>query len=209
MRKKRYYESAGDLDPALVARYYRLAGDVRVVLDVGCGGGSLGRLKPSAAIEVHGVDHDAGAVERAGLHEIAVTADLESGVLPYADGRFDAVVAKDVLEHLRAPWLLAAEIQRVLRPGGAVIISVPMEYPKVVWDDYTHIRGFTRRTLILLLEDVGFEVVHVVPMGSIPGAGRLKLVDAIPAVLRIPGMRRVFGKSWEALARRPRTESGR
>lgn len=203
MRKRRYYASATGLDPALVARYFRFAGEARVVLDVGCGDGSFGRLKPSSAIVVHGVDHDAGAVERAQPHEIAVQADLESGVLPYPDMSFDAVFAKDVLEHLRAPWLLLATIHRVLRPGGVIVVSVPMEYPRLVWDDYTHVRGFTRGTLRLMLEDVGFDVVHVVPMGSIPGAGRLGVIDAIPAILRIPGMRRLFGRSWEALGHRP------
>ena len=37
-------------------------------------------------------------------------------------------------------------------------------------------------------------------MGSVPLAGRLGLVEGIPRLLRVPGMRRLFGRSWEAVA---------
>lgn len=202
-RKTSYYQRAGLLDPGLVARYYRLVGPVKRVLDVGCGPGCFGRLKPAADIEVHGVDHDEGAVETAGRFEATRRVDLDAGRLPYEDAGFDAVFAKDVLEHLKDPAAMAREIVRVLRPGGRVVVSVPMEYPWVVWADYTHWRGFTRDSLRLLLEDTGFEVFHVLPMGAIPLAGRLRLVDQSPTILALPGMRRLFGRSWEALAARP------
>ena len=207
MRKLAYYEGR-TLDPGLVARYYRLAGDVRRVLDVGCGRGCFGRLKPSESVEVHGIDVDELSIETASAWEKARRVDLDGGSLPYDDGVFDAVFAKDVLEHVREPWVLAREIRRVLRAGGKVIVSVPMEYPWVVWNDYTHIRGFTRDALASLLIDQGFESVVVRPMGLVPGAGRLGLVDRIPTLLSIPGMRRIFGRSWEAVATKPRTQGG-
>lgn len=203
MRKLAYYEGR-TLDPGLVARYFRLAGDVRRVLDVGCGRGCFGRLKPSAGIEVHGVDVDELSVETAGEWETARRVDLDGGSLPYEDGMFDAVFAKDVLEHVREPWTLAREIRRVLRGGGRLVVSVPMEYPWVVWNDYTHVRGFTRDALAGLLTDQGFDDVVVRPMGLVPGAGRLGLVDRIPTLLSLPGLRRIFGRSWEAVATKPR-----
>lgn len=200
MRKARYYLRGGPLDPALVARYYRHAGAVSRVLDLGCGIGCFGRLKPDPSIEVCGVDVDAAAVEAAARWETTTRIDLEAGRLPFPDRDFDAVFAKDVLEHLREPWRMLGEIARVLRPTGIVVASVPMEYPWVVWNDYTHVRGFTRESLALLFEDAGYSVVSLVPMGAVPLAGRLRLVDQIPRILRLPGMRRAFGRSWEIVA---------
>jgi SAM-dependent methyltransferase len=198
--KRRYYERGGLLDPALAARYYRLLGSAKVILDLGCGRGCLGRLKPSPEIEVHGLDHDPLAVEEASRYEKAVCLDLDHERLPYGDAAFEAAIAKDILEHLQDPPRVLREIRRVLRPGGRLLVSVPMEYPWVVWNDYTHVRGFTKDAIRLLLEDAGFDVLHVLPMGGVPLAGRLGLVDWIPRFLALPGARRWFGRSWEGLA---------
>jgi SAM-dependent methyltransferase len=128
--------------------------------------------------------------------------DLANDRLPYPDGFFQAVFAKDILEHLPRPWETLGEVRRVLEPGGRLIVSVPMEYPKVVWDDYTHVRGFTRRALRELLADAGLSVDRIRPMGAVPLAGRLHMIGAIPTLLRIPGMRQIFGRSWEAVGHR-------
>jgi len=45
--------------------------------------------------------------------------------MPYGDGRFDAVVCNSVLEHDPRFWLTLAEIRRVARPGGLVVLGVP------------------------------------------------------------------------------------
>lgn len=200
MRKEHYYVRAGLLDPALVRRYWRLIAPATRVLDVGCGQGCFGRHKPDPGAQVFGVDFDPIAVEAAEAFEIAARVDLDAGRLPFEDAQFDGAFAKDVLEHLVRPWEIVAELRRVLRPGSRLVVSVPMEYPARVWSDYTHVRGFTRGAVADMLVDAGFEVAHVVPMGGIPGFGRLGLLDRIPTVLRIPGMRRAFGSSWEALA---------
>ena len=54
-------------------------------------------------------------------------ADLETVVLPTLFGgqRFDTILCLDVLEHLRNPSAVLAELRSMLAPGGAVLISVP------------------------------------------------------------------------------------
>ncbi|MBI3881380.1 MAG: class I SAM-dependent methyltransferase [Verrucomicrobia bacterium] len=52
-------------------------------------------------------------------------ADLNRQPLPYADGSFDLVTATEVFEHLERDRDVAREIFRVLRPGGACILSTP------------------------------------------------------------------------------------
>src|SRR2546423_89000 len=48
------------------------------------------------------------------------------GLLPFGDGAFDVVCAFEVLEHIPDDDQALAEIARVLRPGGALVFSVPV-----------------------------------------------------------------------------------
>jgi len=191
------------LYPELTARYYRLFGPVRRVLDVGCGLGSMGLYKPSEAVQVFGVDHDAGALSEARRWEYVSVCDLEDGHLPFPDQAFDAVLAKDVLEHFLRPWRIVNEIQRVLVAGGQVVVSVPMPKPAIVWNDYTHVRGFSRNALRQMLVDAHLEVVHIVQMGSLRGFGRLHLVDWLPVIMNLPVIGYHLAVNYELLARKP------
>ena len=103
--------------------------------------------------------------------QAAAIVDLEQlSVLP---GGFDAVVAGDVLEHLAHPEQFLVLIQRALRPGGVLLVSVPnvanvvirvqllfgrFEYRDRGILDRTHRIFFTRRRLRELLRDAGLEV---------------------------------------------------
>ena len=60
-------------------------------------------------------------------HTTTVTADAH--ILPFANESFDAVVAIAVFEHLERPWIVTAEIERVLKPGGAFYMEVPFLQP--------------------------------------------------------------------------------
>lgn len=199
---KRAYYVGREPSPELGRHYFRHLGPVGTVLDVGCGTGGLGRHRPSAKIVVHGVDVDPGAIDLARSHEEAVCVDLVVSPLPYDDQVFDAVLAKDVLEHFHDPARLVREIFRVLRPGGVVVASVIMAKPRRVWDDYTHVRGFTRRSACLVLEDAGFCIESVWRMGSVPLSNRLRFVSLVPHIMKVPGLHQVWASSWELKARK-------
>jgi SAM-dependent methyltransferase len=198
---KPHYYLGGGVPAPLVRYYFSRLGHVSQVLDLGCGIGDIGRFAPAGATRVYGADIDLGALRQAAVSEAAVAWNAERGGLPFADAAFDAVIAKDILEHVQRPWELVAEIRRVLRPGGQAIISVPMAKPHVVWEDYTHIRGFTRRAIVALLRDGGFEVVDLWRMGPVPLSMRLDLVWAVPRLLAVPVADYLWGSSWEVLVR--------
>src|SRR5206468_3266999 len=80
--------------------------------------------------------------------------------LPFEDDRFDAVVLKDLLEHVEDPVGVVREVRRVVRSGGQVFASSP-DAQRWVWDDYTHRRPFTRKAFRLLFRDQGFDVERV------------------------------------------------
>jgi SAM-dependent methyltransferase len=200
--QRRPIEGAMHLHADLVARYYNLLGTARRMLDLGCGLGSLGRWRPTGEVQVFGVDYNWSGLAEAKHWERVAQCDLEDERLPFAAQSFEAVLAKDILEHVRRPWKVVAEIRRVLAPGGRVLVSTPMPKPEVVWNDYTHIRGFTRLALRQMFEDNGFEVVQLIRMGSLRGAGRLRLVNVLPAIMNLPILGPLLAINHELLARR-------
>ena len=120
-----------NLDNAYYARpaILDLAADVagRQVLDVGCGSGPLfASLRDRGAI-VTGTDSSAGMLElarkRLGPDAVLHLADLRDP-LPLPDGAFDDVVASLVLHYLEDWTAPLAELRRVLKPGGRLIMSV-------------------------------------------------------------------------------------
>ncbi|MCY3749159.1 MAG: class I SAM-dependent methyltransferase [Chloroflexi bacterium] len=201
IRKRAYYQATG-VPPQVVGEYFRRLGPLVLVLDLGCGVGGVSRAAPSG-VRVIGVDHDRGALELAGRFGSVAVWDAAAGRrLPFPRDRFDAVVARDLLEHLDLPWDTVQEMRAVLRPGGLALVSVPMARPRVVWNDYTHRRGFTRDAIRLLFMDAGFQIERVDRMGPLPLLARLGLIRAAPWLLRIPVLDQFWATSWEVLARK-------
>ncbi|MCC6415896.1 MAG: class I SAM-dependent methyltransferase, partial [Opitutaceae bacterium] len=117
---------------ALHARVWRSLRDSGLsatahILDAGCGtGGLIKRLGPlMSSWTWMGVDvHPAACVlarERVGV--TIAQADLTR--LPFGDEGFDAVVSADVIYHIEDDQRALAEMGRVLRPGGLLVINVP------------------------------------------------------------------------------------
>lgn len=92
-----------------VRRVLEYCGDDATILELGSG---LRRRSPN----IINLELEAGA-------EVDVVAD--GHLLPFKDDTFDAVISEAVLEHVRSPNLVVAEMYRVLKPGGVVCVAVP------------------------------------------------------------------------------------
>jgi ubiquinone/menaquinone biosynthesis C-methylase UbiE len=102
---------------------YRGRSDLRI-LDIGCGTGAMSQ-KLSPYGEVVSADFSPLALDfskRRGLTELCAADAMR---LPFRDRSFDVIVALDILEHLPDDQAALAEFQRVLKPGGRVIATVP------------------------------------------------------------------------------------
>jgi ubiquinone/menaquinone biosynthesis C-methylase UbiE len=118
------------------------------VLDVGCGTGTLlieaaKRVRPSGS--AHGVDRSAEMLayarsKAAAQGVAAIFVEESSDRLPFSDASFDVVFCTLMLHHLPAPMQMGtiAEMQRVLRPGGRIII-VDMQRPAKISARFSHI----------------------------------------------------------------------
>jgi 2-polyprenyl-3-methyl-5-hydroxy-6-metoxy-1,4-benzoquinol methylase len=144
----------------------RIPLDAAVVLDVGCGAGSLGaayrRFNPRARLL--GIDMDSAAAKIAArrLDEVAVV-DVEYDPLPFElDRPIDCIIYGDVLEHLRDPWSVLRHHIAALSDEGTILICVPnLEHwsfadrlLRGTWDyeptgllDDTHLRWFSLETM--------------------------------------------------------------
>ena len=147
-----------------------LKGDFRkgsVVLDAGCGSGSLLFKLGSFDCIVHGIEQSREFVAK--LHDrvkssnISDTAHIKHGSvidIPYPDKTFAVVVSGEVLEHVRNDAGVIMEFYRVLMPGGVCVISVPAS--PALWDFSDewagHLRRYTRKGLVNLFEKKGFIV---------------------------------------------------
>ena len=173
-----YYGAPGRKFQPLIEGVVRLVGarhigflsaDLRPgdrVLDVGCGRGvTLGPLA-DRGLEVHGLELSRAATRGADPRaDIRIASSLSEAGFPAA--YFQQVVIWHVLEHLREPRETLLETQRILAPGGRLIVAVPnfaslqARWFGAAWfhlDLPRHLYHFPLPTLLRLLRDTGFEI---------------------------------------------------
>ena len=148
------------------------------VLDLGCG---EGRHAITACLlqDVHAVGVDMSLTDLetarsrfADIRPHGATRSLSLTVangtcLPFVDASFDKVICAEVLEHVPDYHAMLGEIRRVLKPGGALAVSVPRYGPEwICWrlsDEYHeveggHVRIFHRKQLKQAVEAVGLRL---------------------------------------------------
>ena len=152
----------------LMARRLKLD-QARRVLDVGCGmghwGRALGQVLPHDA-QVTGIDRERVWVEEARIKTLAAGDDrfqFEVGSaerLPFADDAFDLVTCQTVLIYMRDPPAVIAEMVRVTRPGGVVLVVEPNNLSQnLVFSDKDFARFIAQRDAIdELIQLIRFEL---------------------------------------------------
>jgi 2-polyprenyl-3-methyl-5-hydroxy-6-metoxy-1,4-benzoquinol methylase len=162
------------------------------VLDVGCGAGATADgLRAAGATRLTGVElvPTAAATARERFDEVVDGAIEEA--LPRLQGPFDTILCLDLLEHLVDPGPVLVALRELAAPDGRLKVSVPnarqvgLVYDLVVrgtfgyttWGhrDHTHLRWFTRRDIVELVNASGWQVTGT----SHPPLGRSARLDRL------------------------------
>ncbi len=143
---------------------------VRRILDLGTADGrmlaSLGRrLEGELCLGVE-YDRDLAALAAGSQPRLEiVNGDVE--MLPLLDGSFDLAVAAAVIEHLPGPGRFLAEVRRVLRPGGILVLTAPDPF----WEGVAHRLGH-------LQEEVHHQVMNLRQLSRLARGAGLEVVES-------------------------------
>ena len=151
-----------------------------IMLDLGCGEGRhiFGAMQKFPNLQCIGLDPHLESLDKS-LEGLELFESLSNKTttflsgsaysLPFGDSTFDLVVCSEVLEHLHEYRDAISEINRVLKPGGKFLASVPAEFPeKICWALSTeyqnqpggHLRIFKRKNLINDVSQRGFNFIQ-------------------------------------------------
>lgn len=121
------------------------------ILDLGCGTNHFSQICIKHGFEAEGID----------IEQV----NFEKDKLPYKNNTFNIVHFNAVLEHIKNPDNILTEIKRILKPNGLVIINTPnwqMDF-KNFYNDPTHVKPYTPKSLKMLVEMYGFKTIFLEP----------------------------------------------
>ncbi len=187
------------------------------VLDVGIGGGALGRqLGAARGCRVDGATISPAEAARAAPHYRHIEiADLNVTALDtlFAGRRYDAIICADVLEHLPRPTAVLESCRRLLAEDGRLLLSIPnVAYSGLVAEllagefryrtegllDRTHVRFFTRRSVLRLLREQGWQVDLLRPVHlDLRDSEFRPALDLLPPAVRRYLLARPDGQTYQ------------
>lgn len=156
------------------------------LLDIGSGKGNHLVAFHRCNFEVDGMDKRKEYIEA--LKDFNIKeCDIETECFPYKDNSFDWVFSKSVLEHVVNTDNFLRETLRVMKPGGRAVLMTPSwesQY-KFFWDDYTHVKAFTRKSLQNALKINGFVNVNCSMFMQLPFIWKHPWMSFLPKMLSI------------------------
>jgi SAM-dependent methyltransferase len=130
----------------LYERFFNANTTGKKMLEVGCCTGRFLKHFSDKGLDCYGIDI------RAEKQDFAFdfrACDLEKDAIPYPDNHFDFIYSKSVIEHVKNTDNFLESILRVLKPGGVFVTLTPdwKTQFKDFWNDYTHVKPFTKKSL--------------------------------------------------------------
>lgn len=163
--------------------------DTKKILDCGCGEGYFANeAKNHFNAEVWGLEMDSSSAEtaREKIHTV-IQGDLAKTIAEIPSNYFDCITFNDVLEHLVNPYEILTTIRGNLSKNGVVVCSIPNArywrvFKKYVFGkdwkyedngvmDRTHLRFFTKKSIIEMFENLNYEVVTIKGLKPTPSVG--------------------------------------
>jgi len=178
---------------ALLPHHYSTA------LEIGCGEGAF-RRNLTRSVEYWGVEPVPAAARVAqGQLDKVLTGTFQDVQGEIPDRYFDLVICNDVIEHLPDPDEFLRCIQRKIRPDGHLVASIPnVRYIGNLWEllvgrdweykdegilDRTHLRFFTRKSIVRAFRRNGFSIEEIAGINRYRTRSPLKYILYLIAVL--------------------------
>jgi SAM-dependent methyltransferase len=163
------------------------------LLDVGCGDKPYEHIFLPFADSYVGIEHEATYASTNAAQRPKADLLYDGKRLPFEDGSFDTVLSLQVLEHTPRPGELLAEMARVLRQDGQLIITVPFSF-RLHEEPHDYFR-FTPHVMRELCKSAGLVVEEVTPRGSLWSVLGHKLNSYLGLnVAQIGGLAQMMGK---------------
>jgi SAM-dependent methyltransferase len=152
------------------------------ILDAGCGSGR-NMVELAHHGTVTGIELSATSVSLARARNAGEVIEGSVLQMPFAAGSFELAASLDVIEHLEDDLSALRELRRVVAPGGALLVTVPAY--QWLWSGHDeinhHHRRYTRRSLLQVAEQAGWELVRTTYFNSLllPVAIALRGLDRL------------------------------
>lgn len=150
-------------------------GTVGPILDIGCATGNFIAVNPHIIEGIENNEDCYQIAKRRGFNVLKL--DIAEAMDQIISGKYEGVYAKHIIEHLADPLAFIRGIERILKPGGRAIIltpNCPYMLNRNFWDDYTHIRPLTKKSLAMLAYDAGFKSFKIYEdFRCFPGLGKM------------------------------------
>lgn len=166
-----------------LAERFDIAPGMRI-LDFGCGRGEMTQGFRNLKIDVTPADTSPDAGTCLETRDVVL---LGSGSpsLPFSDNEFDVVFSKSVVEHLHDPVSTFSDLMRVLKPGGMFVTLTPdweRNY-KTFFDDVTHVRPFTQKSLAQMYGLLGLEKIEIFRFRQLPSCWKYRSINLLAALV--------------------------
>lgn len=156
------------------------------LLDVGCSSGYFSEaIKKRLGCVVTGIEPDVAAASTAAERMDRVfNTTIELALDKLAGNKFDTIVFNDVLEHLQNPDRILSNCKAFLNTGGCIVASIPnilhyQEFLNILFKkdwkyeeagimDKTHLRFFTKKSIIRMFDEAGYAVDKIVGLSPTP-----------------------------------------
>lgn len=156
------------------------------IVEIGCGRGDFLKEFQYAGLRSIGVDREDSCKSLSPGIDVR-TCDIASEQLPFDDTSIDVIFSKSVIEHLFDPSQLLREINRVLKPGGRVVVMTPDWHTqwKNFYEDFTHARPYSELALSDLLKVHGFRSIKVEAFHQLPVLWRYPQLKILTRLMRL------------------------
>jgi 2-polyprenyl-3-methyl-5-hydroxy-6-metoxy-1,4-benzoquinol methylase len=162
--------------------------NIERMLEVGCAAGEFAASirADNPGVVIWGVEpsREAASIAARRLDKV-IRCSFEPGIPELVGQKFDCVVFNDVLEHIPDPENILRETRQYLTEGGVIVASIPnilyfYEITKILitedWEyrdsgilDKTHLRFFTRKSIVRLFRSAGYEIQEIRGINAFAG----------------------------------------